>query len=102
MTGYGKRAHFAQELIFQYKQLTFATPLDFVHNSESLNCFYNFSRENQLIVHLKAQDMLFQIGHIDRLSQVGPFPIASYKCVLVGLPCMGAGMYLAIVSGLTC
>ena len=58
VTSYGKRAHFVQELIFQYKQLTFATPLDFVHNSESLNCFYNFSRENQfsmLIVHLKAQ-----------------------------------------------
>ena len=41
VTGYGKRAHFAQELIFQNKQLKNVTPLDFVHNSDSLKC-YNF------------------------------------------------------------
>ena len=38
VTGYGKRAHFAQELIFQNKQLKLVTPLDFVHNSDSVKC----------------------------------------------------------------
>ena len=38
VTGYRKRAHFAQELIFQNKQLKYVTPLDCVHNSDSLNC----------------------------------------------------------------
>ena len=46
VTGYRKRAHFAQELIFQNKQLKYVTPLDFVHNSDSLKC-YNFSQEDQ-------------------------------------------------------
>ena len=46
VTGYGKRAHFAQELIFKNKQLKYVTPLDFVHNSDSLKC-YNFSQEDQ-------------------------------------------------------
>ena len=35
MTGCPKRAHFAQKLIFQNKQLKYVTPLDFVHNSNS-------------------------------------------------------------------
>ena len=47
--GYGKRAHFAQELIFQNKQLKNVTPLDFVHNSDSLKC-YNFSQEDQFFM----------------------------------------------------
>ena len=49
VTGYGKRAHFAQELIFQNKHLKYVTPLDFVHNSDSLKC-YNFSQEDQLFI----------------------------------------------------
>ena len=49
VTGYGKRAHFAQELIFQNKQLKYVTPLDFVHNSDSLKC-YNFSQEDQFFM----------------------------------------------------
>ena len=49
VTGYGKRAHFAQELIFQNKQLKFVTPLDFVHNSDSLKC-YNFSQKDQFFM----------------------------------------------------
>ena len=64
VTGYGKRAHFAQELIFQNKQLKYVTPLDFVHNSDSLKC-YNFSQEDQFLcfkVHLKAQNEFFLIG----------------------------------------
>ena len=47
--GYGKRAHFAQELIFQNKQLKNVTPLDFVHNSDSLKG-YNFSQEDQFFM----------------------------------------------------
>ena len=38
VTGYRKRAHFAQESIFQYEQLKVATTLDFVHDSECLKC----------------------------------------------------------------
>ena len=49
VTGYGKRAHFAQELIFQNKHLKYVTPLDFVHNSDSLKC-YNFSQEDQFFM----------------------------------------------------
>ena len=49
VTGYRKRAHFAQELIFQNKQLKYVTPLDFVHNSDSLKC-YNFSQEDQFFM----------------------------------------------------
>ena len=49
VTGYGKRAHFAQELIFQNKQLKLVTPLDFVHNSNSVKC-YNFSQEDQFFM----------------------------------------------------
>ena len=49
VTGYGKRAHFAQKLIFQNKQLKLVTPLDFVHNSDSVKC-YNFSQEDQLFM----------------------------------------------------
>ena len=49
VTGYGKRAHFAQELIFQNKQLKYVTPPDFVHNSDSLKC-YNFSQEDQFLM----------------------------------------------------
>ena len=63
MTGYRKRAHFAQELIFQNKQLKLVTPLDFVRNSDSVK-FYNFSQEDQFLcftVHLKAQNELFLI-----------------------------------------
>ena len=45
VTGYEKRAHFAQELIFQYKQLKLVTPLDFAHHSDSVKC-YNFSQED--------------------------------------------------------
>ena len=63
VTGYGKRAHFAQELIFQNKQFKNVTPLDFVHNSDSLKC-YNFSQEDQFLcfkVHLKAQNEMFLI-----------------------------------------
>ena len=60
MTGYGKRAHFAQELIFQNMQLKNVTPLDFVHNSDSLKC-YNSSQEDQFKVHLKAQNEFFLI-----------------------------------------
>ena len=47
--GYGKRAHFAQELIFHNKQLKNVPPLDFVHNSDSLKC-YNFSQEDQFFM----------------------------------------------------
>ena len=64
MTGYGKRAHFAQELIYHNKQLKYVTPLDFVHNSHSLKC-YNFSQEDQFLcfkVVLKAQKEFFLIG----------------------------------------
>ena len=43
------RVHFAQELIFQNKQLKYVTPLDFVHNSDSLKC-YNFSQEDQFFM----------------------------------------------------
>ena len=41
MTGYGKRVHFTQELIFQNKQLKFAIPLvsKFVHVFDSLKCY---------------------------------------------------------------
>ena len=49
VTGYRKRAHLAQELIFQNKQLKYVTPLDFVHNSDSLQC-YNFSQEDQFFM----------------------------------------------------
>ena len=49
VTGYRKRAHFAQELIFQNKQLKYVTPLDCVHNSDSLKC-YNFSQEDQFFM----------------------------------------------------
>ena len=49
VTGYRKRAHFAQELIFQNKQLKYVTPPDFVHNSDSLKC-YNFSQEDQFFM----------------------------------------------------
>ena len=49
VTGYGKRAHFAQELIFQYKQLKYVIPLDFVHTSDSLKC-YNFSQEDHFFM----------------------------------------------------
>ena len=55
MTGYGKRAHFTQELIFQSKQLKFVTPLDFVHNSDSLKC-YSFSQEDLLFYALSASE----------------------------------------------
>ena len=41
-----KRAHFAQELI---SRLKYVTPLDFVHNSDSLKR-YNFSQEDQFIM----------------------------------------------------
>ena len=49
MIGYGERAHFAQELISQNKQLKNVTPLDFVHNFDSLKC-YNFSQEDQFFM----------------------------------------------------
>ena len=49
VTGYGKRAHFAQELIFQNNQLKLVTPSDFVHNSDSVNC-YKFSQEYQFFM----------------------------------------------------
>ena len=49
VTGYGKRAHFAQELIFKNKQPKLVTPLDFVHNSDSVKC-YNFSQEDQFLM----------------------------------------------------
>ena len=49
MTGSGKRAHFAQKLNFQNKQLKYVTPLDFVHISDSLKC-YNFSQEDQFFM----------------------------------------------------
>ena len=52
-TGYGKRAHLAQELIFQKKQLKFVTPVDFVHNSNSVKC-YNFCQEAQFFKALKC------------------------------------------------
>ena len=45
VTGYEKRAHFAQELIFQNKHLKYVTPLDFVHKK----C-YNFSQEDQFFM----------------------------------------------------
>ena len=49
VTGYGKRAHFAQELNFQNKQVKYVTPLDFVHNSDSLKC-YTFSQKYQIFM----------------------------------------------------
>ena len=49
MTGYGKRAHFAQKLIIQNKQLKCVPPHDFVHNSDSLKC-YNFGQGDQFFV----------------------------------------------------
>ena len=39
-----------QELIFQNKQLKYVTPLDFVHNSDSLN----FSQKDQFFYALKC------------------------------------------------
>ena len=49
VTGYGKRVHFTQELIFQNKQLKLVTPQNFVHDSDSVKC-YNFIREDHFFM----------------------------------------------------
>ena len=58
MTDYG---NFAQELIFQNKQLKYVTPLDFVHNSNAITSVRKISFLC-FKVYLKAQNEFFMIG----------------------------------------